>query len=106
MARTLDITWPKTTSQRIGWTARVKTSTGSRVTLRSSLRAIASVSRANRTGAAGSAQPAGRSARSSDVTVGASWFDARSGRRAEHVVERRVGSDGCLEIARGADDCD
>src|SRR6478752_10099085 len=103
IARTLDITVPNTTSQRIGWTARVAISIGSRRTLRSSLRAIEMVSMAKRRRAGGSAQAAGRSARSSDVTIRSSSVDGGPGRGPEDVVERRPRADLELEVGRRAD---
>src|SRR6476469_4828891 len=103
MARMLAMTEPNTTSHRIGWTARVTISTGSRVTLCSSERATERVSRAKRSGAGGSAQAAGRATGASRVTEGSSCVDRRAGGGPEDVIERGARPHGRLEFRGRAD---
>src|ERR1035437_8390819 len=85
------MTCPKTRSHSSGWTARVSSSVGSWRSLRSSPSVIVQASRTKRTGAIGSAQAAGRSARSGDVTVLTSFLaglaQSRAGEMGEGVIE-------------------
>src|ERR1035437_842486 len=85
MARVFAITWPKTSSHSSGCTARVISSVGSWRSLRSSPSAIAEEWRTKRIPAGGSAQTAGRSARSSDVTVLASLLAGLAQPRAGEI---------------------
>src|SRR5664280_2788209 len=107
MARLRLSTSPKTTSHRIGWTARVISSTGSWRSLRSSPSRMVSVSDRNRSGPGGSAQPARGAARSSDLTVTTSSCVDRGPRDLpKHVVEGGVRADRGLQLVRAADRAD
>src|SRR5664280_473577 len=96
MACVLAITWPNTSSHSSGWTARVISSVGSWRSLRSSPSAIVQESWTKRITAGGSAQTAGRSARSSDVPVLASLLaglaQPRAGEMGKCIVEVLAGA--------------
>src|SRR5690349_24719623 len=99
-------TWPKMSSHRTGWMARVTSSLGSWRTLRISTSATASVSSMKRRSGPGSAHPLGRATGASDVTVGASGVDVMAGEGHEDVVEGRVRTQVPLQVRRCPDDRD
>src|SRR5882724_3365536 len=108
MARERPSTWPKTTSQRVGWTARLNSSVGSRRSFCSSAWATARACPAQARGpairatSAVSTEAMGGAADAAGIPVPSSRLDGKAGEMDEHVVERRAGSQGGLELGGGA----
>src|SRR5262245_61662551 len=107
MARTRLKTPPKITSHKIGWTARARTSVGSRVSFLNSTSATAAVSRRKSAMTEGlSAEAAGSAAGLADVTVVPCLLDGGSGKMNEDVFEGRLGRNGRLELGGTSDGSD
>src|SRR5580658_1799286 len=88
MPRTRLKTWPKITSQRTGWTARLKSSAGSRNSFFSSTCAMAAVSRKKSTSREGLAKAAGSVSGLADIAVSPSFFNGGATVMNENVIER------------------
>src|SRR5208283_3743421 len=104
MARARPNTWPNTSSQSAGCTDRVKTSVGSRRSLRSSTSAMANVSRVNSAIAdTQSAKAPRRSSGPGHVTIRSSFVDGAPREVHEDVVQGRAVADRGLELGRRAE---
>src|SRR5260370_8576317 len=102
MARMRLKTFPKMTIQSTGWTARVRTSVGSRMSFLSSISAMAAVCWKNAKTAGGSAEAANGTARGADVTVISLLLNCAPAEMNENVVERRSRPDAGLQIGGGS----
>src|SRR5579864_963261 len=96
------MTWPNTSSHKVGCAARLNSSTGSRRSFRSSAHATVTACRTNAVITAGSGETAGRTAGAKDLTVAASCHNLAAGELGEDVVERRRRADLRLQLGRGA----
>src|SRR5437870_5251027 len=103
MARRRLKTWPKTAIHKTGWTARAKSSVGSRNSFLSSISAMAAVWRIkSRTADDSSETPSGIPC-AADVTVASFFLQRASTVVNEYVIERSVGTNAGLQIRRLTD---
>src|SRR5512146_93387 len=113
MTRTRVNTWPKTSSHSAGWTARVSSSVGSWLSLRTSMPAMTKVlltkRRADWMGLDGwawvrLAQAASLASGSRCLTVAASGIELVAGKEDEYVVQGlAIAADPVLQVVRRAD---
>src|ERR1017187_6782168 len=85
-------TWSKITSHRTGWTARIRTSLGSRSNFLSSTWAMAKVCWINSLAADGLAEAANSTSGLAYVTVASSFMDRAATELHEDVVQRCIGA--------------
>src|SRR4051812_35566630 len=102
MTRERPSTWPKTTSQRVGWMARLASSVGSRRSFCNSASATARAWPAQATGPAESPEAARGAADAAGIPVPLRRRDLGAGPMDEHVLERRLGAERRLELRGGA----
>src|ERR1700674_2886724 len=91
-------TLPNTTIQRIGWTARARTSVGSRISFFNSISAMASVCWKKLKTAEDSAEAASCVSCVADVTIISFLLDYAPAVMYEDVLESSVWPDACFQI--------
>src|SRR5438105_7666263 len=103
MARMRLKTWPKTAIHNTGWTARAKSSVGSRSSFLSSISATAPVWRKKSSTAEESSETASDIPCAADVTIASLLLQRAATVMHEDIVERGFGADTRLQIRRLAD---
>src|SRR5579864_5459357 len=103
MARMRLNTWPNTAIHKTGWTARARSSVGSRNNFLSSISATAAVWRKKSSTGDESSKTASGMPCAADVTVTPFLLQRAAAVFNEHVIKRGVGPNAGLQIRRLAD---